>query len=164
MVHFEFLEVIGSIKAMLSKYMAIHYFDSEIKSGLGQKRKLSSFLKQKIHALLPVKKVNVNIIFCTDEDLLGKNQAFLAHDTLTDILTFDLSSSPDTLEAEIYISVERVRENAEKFSVPYTEELHRVIFHGILHLCGFGDQSKKEAALMRQQEQECLNQYAHYEN
>lgn len=164
MVLFEFLEAIGFTKEVLSNNMAIHYFDSEIKSHLKQKRKLSSFLRLKIQSLLAVTKIELNFIFCTDDYLLEKNKTFLAHDTLTDIITFDLSPSTEVLEAEIYISVERVRENAEKFTVSYLEELHRVIFHGILHLCGFADKSEEEASQMREKEQECLNQYAQYEN
>jgi rRNA maturation RNase YbeY len=70
-----------------------------------------------------------------------------------------MSGSKQELEGEIYISVERVRENAEKFKTSYTDELHRVIFHGTLHLCGFKDKKPADKAVMRQKEDECLQEY-----
>ena len=82
---------------------------------------------------------SVHYIFCDDEYLLQLNQQHLKHNTYTDIITFPLSSKGEPLIAEIYISIDRVQENAQKFKVTYEEELHRVIFHGALHLCGFKD-------------------------
>ena len=80
----------------------------------------------------------LDLIFCSDAYLLQINQDFLGHSDLTDIITFDLSDEQDS-SAEIYISVDRVRENAKTFGVSVENELHRVIFHGILHLCGYKD-------------------------
>ena len=91
--------------------------------------------------------------------MLEKNQQFLNHDTLTDIITFDLSEKDTELLSEIYISVERIAENAKKFSIDYSTELHRVIFHGALHLCGFKDKKKEDKALMTQMENDCLEKY-----
>lgn len=140
--------------------MAIHYFDHSVTSGLRQKRKLSAFLKTVISHYLPEKKAfSVNYIFCDDDFLLEQNVRFLNHDTLTDIITFDLSENKKELRSEIYISVERVKENAGKFSVNYNVELHRVIFHGLLHLCGFKDKNPADQKLMREKEQECLTGY-----
>lgn len=139
--------------------MAIRFFEENIRAGLQNKRKLSAFLKEKIETNLAVKKADLTYVFCTDQALLEKNIAFLNHDTLTDIITFDLSENENNLVAEIYISVERVRENALIFNVSYQQELHRVIFHGMLHLCGFKDKTDKEAAEMRLQESACLQQY-----
>ena len=139
--------------------MAIKYHDLEVSSKLKNKRKLSAFIQKKAFEYLAIKSMEINYVFCTDEYLLEKNIAFLNHDTLTDILTFDLSEGNLILNAEIYISIDRVKENAETLNIPYQEELHRVIFHGLLHLCGFKDKSKDDALLMRQKEQECLNQY-----
>ncbi len=139
--------------------MAIHYFETSVKSGLKDKRKLSAFLKALITKHLDVKAIELNYIFCNDDYLLEKNQQFLNHDTLTDIITFDLSPSEEELASEIYISVDRVAENATKFKVSYATELHRVIFHGVLHLCGFKDKSAKDKALMRDMEQQCLEAY-----
>jgi probable rRNA maturation factor len=139
--------------------MAIHYFEETVKSGLKEKRKLSVFLKNLVTEHLDVKTTDLNYIFCNDEYLLEKNKQFLNHDTLTDIITFDLSESDRELVSEIYISVDRVADNAEKFKVSYNTELHRVIFHGVLHLCGFKDKAPKDKALMREMEQKCLQTY-----
>ena len=76
---------------------------------------------------------------CSDEYLLEINQAYLKHDDLTDIITFDLSDSPGVIKGEIYISVERVLDNALLFNTSFRDELARVVFHGALHLCGYKD-------------------------
>ena len=94
---------------------------------------------------------DINYIFCDDNYLLQLNLQYLQHDTLTDIITFDYVEG-DLLNGDIYISVERVRENADMFGVTFDEELLRVLAHGLLHLCGFKDKSKKDAAEMRRQE------------
>jgi probable rRNA maturation factor len=98
-------------------------------------------------------------IFCTDAYLLGINQEYLQHDFFTDIITFDLSEKGQALNAEIYISVERVRENAVNYSSTFKKELHRVIFHGALHLCGYKDKKPKDAQLMHQMEDKWLALY-----
>lgn len=140
--------------------MAIHYYEIEVKSKLSQKRKLSAFLKNVIIMFLPeTKNIEINYIFCTDEYLLQINQDFLQHDTYTDIITFDLSVKQNVLNAEIYISIDRVSENAGKFNIPYTQELHRVIFHGVLHLCGFKDKNIQDKEKMRKMEDKCLASY-----
>lgn len=139
--------------------MAIHYYEQDVRSRLKDKRKLSAFLTTLVHEYLEVKKVALNYIFCSDEYLLEKNVQFLNHDTLTDIITFDLSESEQELQGEIYISVERIAENAGKFSIDYHTELHRVIFHGALHLCGFKDKKKEDKELMTQMENSCLQKY-----
>ncbi len=87
------------------------------------------------------------------------NQQYLNHNTLTDIITFDLGESESELIGEIYISVERVKENAIKFETTYPDELHRVIFHGALHLCGFKDKKEADQKIMRQMENSCLKDY-----
>jgi len=142
--------------------MAIVYFEQEVKSNLKDKRRLSTYLQSMIRThLSDVKKININYIFCSDEYLLGINKQFLQHDTLTDIITFDLSENDNIMDAEIYVSVERVSENAKKFGVTYVHELHRVIFHGALHLCGFKDKKVEEVKAMRAAEEDCLNCYFH---
>lgn len=95
---------------------------------------------------------SVSFIFYTDESLLNLNKQFLNHDTFTDIITFTLSEMAMPIEAEIYISIERVKENAEKFGVSYLSELHRVMIHGILHLCGFSDHTPTLKAEMQNKE------------
>lgn len=140
--------------------MAIRYYEQEVRSGLKDKKRLSTFLQETIRHWLPaVKKVDLTYIFCNDEYLLKINKEFLNHDTLTDIITFDMSEAENHLQGEIYISVERVAENASKFGVSYQQELHRVIFHGALHLCGFKDKKAADKEKMRQQEDACLKTY-----
>jgi rRNA maturation RNase YbeY len=95
---------------------------------------------------------SVSYIFCTDEFLLKLNQQYLNHDSLTDILTFTLSGTSLPIVSEIYISVERVKENAHRVKVSYLNELHRVMIHGILHLCGYNDQTAKQKSIIRSKE------------
>ena len=101
----------------------------------------------------------VNYIFCSDEYLLQLNRSYLNHDTLTDIITFPFNSPGQPLVSDIYISIERVRENAGLFNSSLNRELHRVIFHGLLHLCGYKDKTKDQALLMRNKEETYLNKY-----
>lgn len=98
---------------------------------------------------------NINYLFCDDEYLLGVNQQYLDHDTYTDIITFDYVAG-GLVSGDILISVERVGDNAHQFGVPFEQELHRVVIHGVLHLLGQGDKSPAEAAEMRRQEEEAL--------
>jgi rRNA maturation RNase YbeY len=103
--------------------------------------------------------VSIDFIFCSDKYLLRINKEYLDHDDLTDIITFDLSDVGDALTSEIYISVERVKENASIFNSTFQRELHRVIFHGVLHLCGYGDKTSEEKLVMRGKEDEYLKKY-----
>jgi rRNA maturation RNase YbeY len=101
---------------------------------------------------------SINYIFCSDKRVLEINRTFLKHDYYTDIITFDLSEGPETT-AEVYISVDRVRDNAKTIGASFKSELHRVIFHGALHLCGFKDKKKADQALMRKKEDQYLVLY-----
>lgn len=94
-------------------------------------------------------------IFVDDPQLLTINQDYLQHDTLTDIITFPYSQLP-FIHSDIFISIDRVKENAKKFEVPFEDELFRVISHGLLHLCGFGDKTEKEKKMMRRKENEAI--------
>lgn len=98
---------------------------------------------------------NLSYLFCNDEFILEMNRRFLNHDTYTDIITFD-NVVGDTIAGDILISIDRVGENASLFNVPFEQELHRVIIHGVLHLLGQGDKSDSEAAEMRRQEGDAL--------
>ena len=98
-------------------------------------------------------------IFCSDEYLLQINKEHLNHNYYTDIITFDLSETPNATIGEIYISVDRVRDNAQNYEVTFKHELLRVIFHGALHLCGYKDKSTKEEQLMRKAEDKYLKYY-----
>jgi probable rRNA maturation factor len=102
---------------------------------------------------------SLNYIFVSDKRLLAINRDYLAHDYYTDIITFDLSETPGQVQGEIYISIDRVRENAKKLEVSLKSELHRVIFHGALHLCGFGDKTQGETTDMRSAEDYYLKLY-----
>jgi len=94
---------------------------------------------------------DINYVFCSDEYLLEININHLNHNTLTDIITFNYNLGKQ-INTEIYISIDRVKENAESFNNTFTDELHRVIIHGILHLCGYKDKTQEEKSLMREKE------------
>lgn len=98
---------------------------------------------------------SINYIFCDDDYLLNINKEFLKHKTLTDIITFD-NSEGINLSGEIYISIDRVKENAANYAPSFNDELRRVMVHGVLHLCGYKDKSKRESSLMRKKENQAL--------
>jgi len=95
----------------------------------------------------------INYIFCDDEYLLKLNVEFLDHDTYTDIITFN-NNVGTILQGDIFISTERVKDNAETFGVNFEEELRRVMAHGILHLCGYNDKTEEDSLVMREKEEE----------
>lgn len=101
---------------------------------------------------------SLNFIFCSDKRLLDINRQFLKHDYYTDIITFQLSED-GPIQAEIYISIIRVRNNALTLGTTFKSELHRVIFHGILHLCGYSDKATAERQIMRKMEDKYLKSY-----
>jgi len=102
------------------------------------------------------KEGEINYIFCSDDYLHKINVEFLNHDTLTDIISFDYSVGKE-LHGDIYISVDRVKENAEEFNVHFDDELARVLIHGVLHYCGYKDKSDEDASLMQSKEDYYLN-------
>ena len=99
---------------------------------------------------------DLTYVFCDDAYLHKLNVQFLDHDTLTDIISFD-NSLGKQIHGEIYISVERVKENAGTYQVAFLEELHRVIIHGVLHFCGYKDKTKKQQETMSRKENEALD-------
>ena len=101
----------------------------------------------------------INYIFCDDDYLHRINVQYLAHDTLTDIITFDYCQG-DTLHSDIYISIDRVRENATDYGVPFEQELLRVLSHGILHLCGYKDKTPADSTQMRFKEEEKIKLFS----
>src|SRR5687767_4764494 len=126
------------------------FYEQEVSSKLKERRALSRFIDKLIKQRLPaIGRIKLAYIFCTDAHLHGMNLQFLQHDDYTDIITFDLSGQPGELTGEIYISTERVAENAGTFGTTYDRELHRVIFHGALHLCGLRDKTPSEKKMMR---------------
>lgn len=126
--------------------------------GIDFKLKKTTAVKRWIKSIIEregKKQGQINFVFTSDEELLKTNIQFLDHDTYTDIITFDYCEG-NVVSGDIIISVERVCENAGKFKTEFETELHRVIIHGVLHLCGYKDKTKKAAALMRQKEDEAL--------
>lgn len=101
---------------------------------------------------------SLNYIFVDDKRLLAINRDYLKHDYYTDIISFDLSAGPSKT-GEIYISIDRVKDNARQLGLSFKSELHRVVFHGALHLCGYKDKSARDSKLMRQKEEEYLALY-----
>lgn len=99
---------------------------------------------------------SINIIFCSDEFLLRLNKEHLNHDYFTDIITFQYEQDP--IEGELYISVDRVKENAQERKIPFLKELHRVIIHGLLHMIGYGDKSTEEQKTIRSKEDYYLSE------
>ena len=135
----------------------IQFFFNEVSFKLGERRRLKVFIEKIFH---DYKKdlESLNFIFCTDEYLLSINRDFLDHDYYTDIITFNLSAG-SFISGEVYISIDRVRDNAVTAGTTFHNEIHRVIFHGVLHLCGFNDKSKKDKQGMTAQENHCLKKY-----
>ncbi|HEX4876978.1 MAG TPA: rRNA maturation RNase YbeY, partial [Chitinophagaceae bacterium] len=108
------------------------------KTRLSDRTRLKSFIES-IFRKEKMALAELNYIFCSDDELLQINRQFLQHNYYTDIITFDLSDTGNAIHAEVYISIERVKDNARKLGVSFRKELHRVIFHGVLHLCGYKD-------------------------
>lgn len=133
--------------------MAIQ-FSFQTNYPLKSRTKIKQWIKQVIEAK-GKKTGNITYIFCDDEYLLKVNKQYLQHDYYTDVITFDYVEN-DLISGDIFISTDRVRENALAFGSSETEELHRVIIHGALHLLGLKDKSEKEASQMRQAENEAL--------
>jgi probable rRNA maturation factor len=135
------------------------FADHEVVSGLKQKRKLSAFINNMIFSFTK-KENHLQYVLCSDEYLLHINQNFLNHDNYTDIITFDLSEkNSEFIFSEIYISIDRVKENAIQHGSSFEEELLRVILHGALHLCGFKDKQKTDKELMREKENEWIAKF-----
>jgi len=119
-------------------------------------------LKVQIEQLFKKERVlldSLNYIFCSDEYLLQINREFLKHDFYTDIITFDLSEKTGAVIGEVYISLDRVKENAATLGTIFNEELLRVLFHGALHLCGYRDKKKADIEEMRKKEEQYLRLY-----
>ena len=125
---------------------------------LRSRKKLKAFLlklvKQEANAA-----ATLSFVFCSDPYLLAMNRKFLGHDYFTDILTFPLDPIPGVVHGEMYLSVDRIRDNAKQLAAPTERELHRVIFHGVLHLCGYNDKTNIQAKEIRAREDFYLKKY-----
>src|SRR4051794_306237 len=137
---------------------AVKFHTIDVNPALVQKIKLKQFIKH-IFSSEGKELDTIDIIFCSDEYLLSMNKQFLQHDYFTDILTFDLSKDNSDITGEIYISIDRVKENAVVHNTTYLNELRRVIIHGVLHLCGYLDKTNNEQTLMTEKENNYLEQF-----
>ena len=138
--------------------MKVHFFSADSRIPVSNRSELKQFIKS-IFEREQVKLARLNYIFCSDDYLLSINRTYLKHDYYTDIITFDLSASKNCIEGEIYISVDRVRNNAIDLEQTFKREMHRVIFHGALHLCGYKDKRTRDIQIMRAKEDQYLQSY-----
>ena len=134
-------------------------FNSETSFTLKNQKKLLKWISDVISSE-GLQVGEINYIFCDDSYLNKINQEFLNHDTFTDIISFDYTLGKE-VGGDIFISIERVLENAEKFNEVFETELHRVMIHGILHFMGYKDKTKKEKTLMRTKEDENIFRLKH---
>lgn len=138
--------------------MSINFFSEETAFSLPQKLATKAWL-QSLAASKGAEIVELNYVFCSDEYLLTLNKEHLNHDFYTDIITFDNGdeeSEETEIEGDLFISIDRVRDNAQQHGNPAAQELYRVMAHGLLHLCGYGDKSEEEIAAMRHEEEAAL--------
>ena len=138
------------------KKVSFHYADRQL--GIADKTGIKAAVEN-IFRLEKRTLDHIDYIFCSDEYLLAINKQYLQHDFYTDIVTFDLSEKKDETIGEVYVSVDRIKDNAFKLKQPLKSEILRVIFHGSLHLCGYKDKSEKESKLMRSKENFYINHY-----
>ncbi len=135
----------------------IRFFNEDVVYKLPQKQIIRQWLKHQAEAEGYVVG-DLNYIFCSDEHVLQVNRDYLQHDYYTDIITFDQSEEEGKIEGDIFVSVDRVTDNANQLTIPAEQEMRRVLAHGLLHLCGYGDKTDKEVAQMRAKEDEWLRQ------
>ncbi len=131
-------------------------FNYETQFKLDNEKEISKWISNVISSE-EFKEGDINYVFCDDAYLLELNIEFLNHDTLTDIISFD-ESIGKILHGDIFISVERVRDNAEIFNVSFQDELQRVMVHGVLHFCGYRDKNKRDSKIIRNKENFYINQ------
>lgn len=134
------------------------FFEEDIHYSLKEKNKYKKWLKS-IAAKEGFKIKELNYIFCSDEYLYQINLDYLNHKTYTDIITFDNSENKNMIEGDIFVSIERVRDNAQKENVVLEKELQRVLSHGLFHLMGYKDKLDTEKIIMRQKEEMAINAF-----
>lgn len=142
----------------IQKKTKVHFFSPEIRSSLRNTGSLKLFIES-IFRKEQRRLSSISYIFCSDKTLLEINKKYLNHDFYTDVITFNLSPNNAIITAEVYISLERVRDNAKSLGVSIRSELHRVLFHAVLHLCGYNDKMKKDIEVMRKKEDILLAKY-----
>ena len=136
----------------------IQFFFENVSPILRNRKKLKKFIDS-LFTKENKRLSGLNYIFCTDQSLLKINRRYLHHDFYTDVISFNLSASPGEIIADVYISLDRIKENAKNLKKSINEELHRVIFHGALHLCGYSDKTSSDKKLMRLKEDTYLNHF-----
>ncbi|WP_028298543.1 rRNA maturation RNase YbeY [Olivibacter sitiensis] len=129
----------------------IQFYSEEISFVLKQKEKTRQWIKAAIKEE-GFRAGHINFIFCNDEYLHKINVQYLDHDTYTDIVTFDNSEDEERIDGDLFISVERTNENAKQLGISETDELHRVMIHGIMHLCGYLDKKPADKSKMTERE------------
>jgi rRNA maturation RNase YbeY len=130
--------------------LAIHFFSETTKFRFNRKRITTNWLK-KVITSYKREPGDISVVFCSDEQLLEINKQYLKHSYFTDVITFNYNYN-DVISGDIYISIDRISENARNFNVSFDKELNRVIVHGILHLLGFNDKKSSEKEKMRELE------------
>ena len=135
----------------------INFFSEEVDFKLPQKTSIIKWIKRIISEESEKEILAINYIFCSDTFLNKINSAYLAHNTYTDIITFNNSDTEHYIDTDIYISIDRVFENSRKYNENKMDELHRVMIHGVLHLLGYMDSTDNEKKIIRKKENECLN-------
>lgn len=143
---------------MSSPGSKVKFFFDAVSITLKERRQLKVFIEN-IFKREKKRLDEINYVFCNDKRLLAINRDYLGHDYYTDIITFDLSKNKSAITAEVYISADRVRENAAIHTVTMNRELQRVIFHGALHLCGYADKTSAEKKRMRKRENYYLTKF-----
>jgi probable rRNA maturation factor len=136
--------------------VSFNYVDRRL--AITDKLKLREFIEE---LFMQEKKAlqRLSYIFCSDEFLLQINKDFLQHDYYTDIITFDLSEGEEAISGEVYVSIDRIKDNATALKVSFIDEVLRVVFHGALHLCGYKDQKSTDIKLMREMENKYISSY-----
>lgn len=134
--------------------MAIAYYAEEVKLPAIKKKAVGDWVR-KVASLYGKRTGDISYIFCSDEKILEVNKQYLQHDYYTDIISFDYTEGTK-ISGDLFISLDTVKSNSENFGTDYTEELHRIIIHGILHLCGINDKGPGEREIMTQKENEAL--------
>src|SRR6187401_3179017 len=141
-----------------SKKAKVYFFSYDIPVSL----KNTAPLKHFIESIFRKEMQNldsISYIFCSDMVILEINKKYLNHNFYTDVITFDLSEHNKAISAEVYVSIERIRDNADQLGLSIKSELHRVLFHAALHLCGYKDKKKKDKEIMRKRENDLLSKY-----
>ena len=133
----------------------IEFLVEDVEFELADAQELTSWI-ERVAEVHEHEIVQLTYIFCSDEYLHKVNVEYLDHDTYTDVITFDNADDADIIEGDIFISVERVRENAQQLGVSFRDELHRVMIHGVLHLLGYADKDLLSQTAMRKKEDDCL--------